>query len=245
MPARDALESLGGWTDRFRPWVWGSPVRRFTYDTESPRSVLAIAGGKGGCGKTTTALGLAGAFARRDEDVIVLDADVDMPDLHTEARTGATPGASDVVEGLPMEDAIQHSTEYPGVHVLAAPTNSETVVSVLDMLRRRSERVLVDTPAGASRDVWRPLSVVDRSIVVTTPTRESVHDAVKSAALARTLEAPAIGSIVTRSDGSIDPSALLSCPTLAHVPSVADPSRDERVRNAYASCLSAVTKRNV
>ncbi|ESS06245.1 MAG: CobQ/CobB/MinD/ParA nucleotide binding domain protein, partial [uncultured archaeon A07HB70] len=40
--------------------------------------MLAIAGGAGGAGKTTTALGLARALPGR---VVVADADVDMPDL--------------------------------------------------------------------------------------------------------------------------------------------------------------------
>jgi septum site-determining protein MinD len=44
--------------------------------------MLVIAGGKGGCGKTTTALGLAAVLAERGAPAVVADADRDMPDLH-------------------------------------------------------------------------------------------------------------------------------------------------------------------
>lgn len=46
--------------------------------------MLAIAGGKGGCGKTTTALGVAAALPGRP---VVADADWDLPNLHRLAAT--------------------------------------------------------------------------------------------------------------------------------------------------------------
>jgi len=207
--------------------------------------MLAVAGGKGGCGKTTTTLALARAIARTDAGAIAVDADVDMPDLHDVAGTPAEPGLGAVAEGTPVPDALHRSMTYPGVDVLAAPANSRAIAAVADRLRARPERVLIDTPAGASRDVSRPLSAADRSVLVTTPTEASVRDAAKTVALARTLGAPPVGTIVTRSDGSVDPSPLLSCPTLSHVPAVSAPSRNDAVRDSYATCLPAVTKRNV
>lgn len=207
--------------------------------------MLAVAGGKGGCGKTTTTLGLASAAARQGRDVIALDGDVDMPDLHVEAGTSATPSAVDFVDGRPLEAVCQRSMEYPGVDVVAAPSDTRTLTPVAERLGGRPEMLILDTPAGASRDVSRALSVADRTILVTTPTRESLLDTAKTAALARTLDAPPVGTVLTRSDGSLDPSALLSCPTLCHVPAVSAPSRSAVVRSAYTSCLSAVTKRYV
>jgi septum site-determining protein MinD len=54
-----------------------------------------------------------------------------------------------------------------------------------------------------------------------------------------------IGTVVTRSDGSVDPTPLLSCPTLGHIPAVTDPSSNQLAQKRYASCVAAVSKRNV
>ena len=43
--------------------------------------MIAVAGGKGGSGKTTTTVGLARAFSRRGASVVAADADWDLPNL--------------------------------------------------------------------------------------------------------------------------------------------------------------------
>ncbi|RDZ49114.1 CDP-4-dehydro-6-deoxy-D-gulose 4-reductase, partial [Haloferax sp. Atlit-10N] len=44
--------------------------------------MLAIAGGKGGCGKTTIALGVGQALGTPTRPALVVDTDRDMPNLH-------------------------------------------------------------------------------------------------------------------------------------------------------------------
>lgn len=207
--------------------------------------MIAIAGGKGGSGKTTTALGLAAAFARRGREVIVVDADVDMPDLHTLAGTSGRPSADAIATGGTVQATAQRSMEYPGVGVIAAPTDSRALEAVADRLAERPELGILDTPAGASIDVCRPLSLADRAILVTTPTAESVRDAAKTAELARQLGTDPIGTVVSRSDGSTDPTPLLAVPTLAHVPAVSTPGRAPEFRAAFDTCVRAVSNGNV
>ncbi|MFB6218937.1 MAG: AAA family ATPase, partial [Halobacteriaceae archaeon] len=54
--------------------------------------MLAVCGGKGGVGRTTTAVGLGAALAGHHRATLVVDADADMPDLHALAGTPAEPG---------------------------------------------------------------------------------------------------------------------------------------------------------
>ncbi|WP_225334533.1 MinD/ParA family ATP-binding protein [Halomicrobium urmianum] len=195
--------------------------------------MLAVVGGKGGCGKTTTTACLARALAAEGDAPVAVDADRDMPDLHLVAGTPAEPGLGRLADGG-LGEATHRAAELPGVHVVPAGDGTDAdLLEAASRLRSRTGPVLLDAPAGASPDAAVPLRVADRSLVVTTPSRESLEDAAKSAAMAETLDAPAVGSVVVRSDGDVDPAPLLDCPTLGHVPAVSDPLSSARVARAY------------
>lgn len=177
--------------------------------------MLAIAGGKGGCGKTTTTLGVAVALGQRGRDVLAVDADVDMPNLHALAGV------------LRRSDQTPQATEFPGVSVRSSAP-SVTLEAVTRTLQQvdRSRSVLVDCPAGAGPEAAAPLRIVDRTLLTTTVDRESLTDAAKTAAVADALDAPPIGVVLTRSDTDEDSHVvqrvadLLDCPVLASVPDV-------------------------
>ncbi len=194
--------------------------------------MLAVVGGKGGCGKTTTTACLARALAAEGAAPVAVDADREMPDLYLVVGAPADPGLGRLAEGG-VREVTHRASELPGVRVV--PAGDGAGADLLDAARRlRSLEgpVLLDAPAGASPDAAVPLRVADRALVVTTPSRESLEDAAKSAAMAETLDAPAVGSVV-RSDGDVDPAPLLDCPTMAHVPAASDPLSATGVARAY------------
>lgn len=206
--------------------------------------MLAVAGGKGGCGKTTTALGIASVFGER-EPVTVVDADVDMPDLHVETETPLEPGLDALASGAPIDDCRHGALELPGVSVVPAGTTGDAIERSLERLGRCDERVVVDTPAGASVDATRPIRAADSALLVTTPTREGLVDATKTAEIARSVGTPIVGVLVNRSDGSVDPAHLFDCDVLGHVPTV-DHGPVYRVeRPLFARAVRAIRSRNV
>lgn len=208
--------------------------------------MLAIAGGKGGAGKTTTTACLARALATTADDPLAVDGDCDMPDLHVVAGTPPDPGLGTVAGGAPLEAATHSAVELPGVDVLpAGGGDADTLESTLATLADSDRQVLVDTPAGASPVVATALRAASAVVIVSTPTRESLEDAAKTAAMARTLDAVPVGTVLTKSDGSVDPADLLGCPTLAHVPDVAAPLTDETVARRYDSVAALINKRNI
>ncbi|MFC6733023.1 MULTISPECIES: ParA family protein [unclassified Haladaptatus] len=75
--------------------------------------MLAVAGGKGSCGKTTTTLGLARALARHGHDVVAVDTDTAMPNLHAVADVDREPGLPALERGATLQAASHPLPEDP------------------------------------------------------------------------------------------------------------------------------------
>jgi septum site-determining protein MinD len=193
--------------------------------------VLAIAGGKGGSGKTTTALGVAGALVRRRRRPLVVDCDLDAPNLHLRAGVDRDPG----VEAPTPEAAAQAAAVLPGVDVLpTGDADGDDLAAALDALPD-DRPVVLDCPAGASEAAARPLRAADATVVVATRGRESVEDAVKTAAMARAVGAPPRATAVTREPAVPDGlEAAVGAPAAVAVPDVPAPLAADATAAAYA-----------
>ncbi|WP_439026573.1 MinD/ParA family ATP-binding protein [Haloarchaeobius sp. DT45] len=197
--------------------------------------MLAIAGGKGGVGKTTTTLALAATLGTRRRPVRVVDVDCDMPDLHTLAGCDREPTlatASDV--GTPLDQPVP---AYPGVRLVGAPPASATcpVTTALQRLSSRdTTRTIVDTPGGAGPPAVEPLRAVDRTVLVSDGTPQALLDAAKTAAMARQLDTTVVGVVLTRTqEAPTGVADLLDAPVLATVPPARRPLESSAVWAAY------------
>ncbi|WP_255195882.1 MinD/ParA family ATP-binding protein [Halorarius litoreus] len=154
--------------------------------------MLAVTGGKGGVGKTTTALGTARAVAQAGRRPVVVDADLDLPNLA--AMAGVEPDGLGVVSaGAPLAAA----PTIGGVTVLGTQpgTPPTTLQQVLDRLATTDRPVLVDCPAGAGMPHGIALRAATDSLVVTRPRECALADALKSSVLARRLDAPPTATV--------------------------------------------------
>ena len=203
--------------------------------------MIAVAGGKGGSGKTTTTLGLARALSRRGARAIAADADWDLPNLArlaSETADSDRPSPATVVEAVRSQDSTVSDSSPPTV--LAAPDASDSVdpaptFGALADTVPDGAPTLLDCPAGASPDAAAPLRTADRSLLVTPLRRAALRDAAKTAAIARRLDCPPLGVVAVRADSVPDAVAdLLGCPVLGRVPSATPvPLADSTVRSAY------------
>jgi len=229
--------------------------------------MLAIAGGKGGVGKTTTALGLAQAVAAGGERTLVVDADRDMPDLHAlasvsprptvaalvGAETGTGTPVSGNTDGRPLSAVAQPVPDRRGVAVLSAAPGiaRATMRRALRRLSCAPPAVIADCPAGTGPDVADPLRLADGCVVVARETPAGVRDAAKTAALSRAVATPVVGGLVVGSPGPTDtrpPEAvrrgvqrLLEAPTVA-APAVEDPLANPSVARARRRLLAALAR---
>lgn len=213
--------------------------------------MLAIAGGKGGVGKSTTALGLALELADRRGGALAVDADRDMPDLHALAGVGGEPTVAALAGAAPGDGP--HTGERPVSAVAQRVPGSEARVlpaapgversTMRRALRRLScgdRPVIVDCPAGAGVDVADPLGLAAGCVVVSRATPAGLRDGAKTAAMARAVGTPVLGAVLSCAERVPDGvGRLFDAPAVA-VPTVADPLRDPAAVRARGRLLDRI-----
>lgn len=188
--------------------------------------MLAVAGGKGGCGKTTTTYALAGAVAG---EARAIDADVGTSNLHALAGVNREIDGEDTARTDPPAPRVTDD----GVEVVPAPAAGELSHATLAGLDR-DVPTFVDCPAGAGPDAATPLAVAEGVVLVTTPCVAALRGAAKTAGMARALESPVVGVVVTRARTAPARIAdLLGCPVLGTVPRADSPLESPAVERAY------------
>jgi flagellar biosynthesis protein FlhG len=149
--------------------------------------ILAVTSGKGGVGKTFLAANLAAAMARRGERVLVLDADLGLANLDVVLNLQPKVTLHDVFTGKATLDVAMLRAPG-GFSVLLAgsglveysrltPDLRDQLLCVIETVRPRYDRVLLDTGAGISDVVLYTVSLADDVLVVATPEPTSLTDA--------------------------------------------------------------------
>lgn len=209
--------------------------------------VCTIAGGKGGVGKTTTAVNVGAALQEAGHDVVVVDADLGMANLgsmlgieHTATLHEVLAGDAAVSEAL--TDAPGGLTIIPGEQSLEAFADADPAKlrKVIKTLRNAYDVVLIDTGAGLSHEVAVPLGLADGILLVTTPDDVAVGDTVKTSQLADRIDGNVIGAIlnrVTRHTDVAEISERLGFKLLAVVPD------DQEATNVEPLVLNAPDSR--
>jgi septum site-determining protein MinD len=188
--------------------------------------MIAIAGGKGGCGKTTSTVGLARSTP---EATIIIDADITLPNLST--RAGAPQASSSTLtRSIDPDDTTT---------IIETPQSKSQLQSRLAQLETAQEMVYIDCPAGATPAAAIPLRFASAIIAITTPTTASITDTLKTITMATTLKAPCLGVMcvkTTEHDHSV--ADCFESPLLSVVPFDPAPLRSTQVHLAFKQAIS-------
>lgn len=205
--------------------------------------MIAVAGPKGGCGKTTTTLGLAEAFGQSGVPTLIVDADRQLPNLHLAAGVDREPTIGSLSVGSKLKDHAQRHPENPKVRILPAPKADEKVdfKSTLEKLNSDSVQILIDCPAGVGPDAVEPIVAADKVIVVTTNTEQSFNSAQKTINTAERVGSPVEAVVINKCDQFVGKIPLEgNFPTIQSVPEQpsSEPRKESEVRHAHNTLVA-------
>ena len=192
---------------------------------------VVIASGKGGVGKTITAINVATALSMVERDALVVDANTTTP--HISLHLGmhhAHPTLQDVLEGkATIRDATYlHRSGLKIIPSRLSGSSQEHFSSRLPKvaldLFGKSEFVFIDSAAGLGEETQSALLCADDALIVTNPNLPAVFDARKTVKLAESKDVNVLGVIVNRVTGDKhelslnDITSIVKKPVLSSIP---------------------------
>jgi ATP-binding protein involved in chromosome partitioning len=181
------------------------------------KNIVAIASGKGGVGKSTTAANLALALAAEGASVGILDADIYGPSQPMMMGITGRPESSD---GKTMQPMKNHGVEVMSIGFLIDADNpmiwrGPMVTQALEQLLRQTnwgdlDYLIVDMPPGTG-DIALTLSQrvpLTGAVIVTTPQDIALLDAKKGLKMFEKVGVPILGLVENMS--------VYVCPNCGH-----------------------------
>ena len=181
------------------------------------KNIIAVASGKGGVGKSTTAVNLALALAAEGAKVGILDADIYGPSIPT--MLGITGRPESLAENT-IEPMHGHGLQASSIGFLIDPDSpmvwrGPMVTSALEQLLRQTnwndlDYLVVDMPPGTG-DIQLTLSQkvpVTGAVIITTPQDIALLDARKGLKMFEKVGIPILGVVENMS--------VYLCPNCGH-----------------------------
>jgi ATP-binding protein involved in chromosome partitioning len=198
------------------------------------KNIIAVASGKGGVGKSTTAANLALALAAEGATVGVLDADIYGP---SQPMMLGISGRPDSADGKTMQPMMGHGIQVMSIGFLVEPDQAmiwrgPMATQALEQLLRQTnwrdvDYLIVDLPPGTG-DIQLTLSQrvpVTGAVIVTTPQDIALLDAKKGVAMFEKVGVPILGLIENM--------AVYCCPNCGHTEHIFGADGGKRMAAEY------------
>ena len=199
-----ALPGVGEVTANVYQKIVAHSVQRGVKLLPNVKNIIAVASGKGGVGKSTTAANLALALSAEGASVGMLDADIYGPSQPTMLGIKGKPTTKDNRTIEPMEGhGIQASSigfmiDLDTPMVWRGPMVTQALVQLLETTRwGERDYLIVDMPPGTG-DTQLTLSQrvpVSGAVIVTTPQDIALLDARKGLRMFQKVEVPVLGIV--------------------------------------------------
>ncbi len=204
---REQLESLEGIGDidvRVSSKIKSHAVQQNLKPLKGIKNIIAVASGKGGVGKSTTAVNLALALQAEGATVAILDADIYGPSI---PRMLGCRGQPESIDGKSLEPMIGHGIQSMSIGYLVeedtpmiwrGPMVTQALEQLInDTQWKDIDYMVVDLPPGTG-DIQLTLAQkipVSGAIIVTTPQDIALLDARKGLKMFDKVEVPVLGIV--------------------------------------------------
>ncbi len=199
-----AVEGVTNVSVQFKTEIVAHSVQRGVQLLPGVKNIVAVASGKGGVGKSTTAANLALALAAEGARVGLLDADIYGPSQPLMMGISGKPASTD---GKTMEPMENHGEQVMSIGFLvdadqAMIWRGPMATQALDQLLRQTnwkdlDYLIVDMPPGTG-DIQLTLSQrvpLTGAVIVTTPQDIALADARKGIAMFEKVGVPILGVV--------------------------------------------------
>lgn len=214
-------------------------------------TVYTIASGKGGVGKTVSTVNIGAALSALGQKTLVMDCDIGMANLNLMVILDTKKQFSlhDVLAGkADIHDAITH-TSY-GMDVLPSgisikgfrQADPEKLRGVMGQIVYEYEFILIDAPAGISKESVIPLAVSDEVVLIVNPELPSITDALKTKLITDIVGRRVKGAIINRVMGMKSELSASRIAELLEVPIISVIPNDRSVMKSAALKVPVVVR---
>ncbi len=196
------------------------------------KKVIVITSGKGGVGKTTTAINLGLAMRSLGKDILLIDANLSTPNVGIHLNSPEVPINLNHVlnkRAFPLEAIYEHES---GLKIMPSSLSikelkkikPEKLKTLKNEFLKLSDLIIVDSAAGLGNEATAAMDMADELIIVTNPEMPAITDALKTIKIAEELKKPVKGIIITRvkkKKSELEPEIvkeMLEAPILGMIP---------------------------
>jgi len=170
------------------------------------KRMIVIASGKGGVGKTTTAINLGAAMKYFKKDVLIIDANMYTPNIGIHLNSPEVPVN---LNHILQKKAHPHEAVYiheSGIKIMPSSLSVkelkklkiEKLKDFKKEFKNLAEYIIVDCSAGLGKEAISVMEMADEIILVSNPEMPAITDALKTIKVAEEIKKPVIGIIMTR-----------------------------------------------
>ncbi len=201
---------------------------------------ICVISGKGGVGKTTTAINLAYAFHKYGKENILVDGNLTTPNIGIYIDAPLKNNTlHDVIKNKKKIDETIH-THTTGIKLIPGSISVNDLQNIdnrkmkdaLHDLKGKTDVVIIDTAAGLGSEAIMPLEACDEVLIVANPELASVTEALKTAHIARKLNKTTLGIVLTKSRNGKEDMGDQEIETFLELPIIAKIPYDTNVKKA-------------